>query len=98
MTQNTSPPPFIGVLGAFVALGVTRALSNVFGVKISYFVGVLTLSIGSVIGAVLLCRYLYGRVKSWHNSKEWYNQIDSRLVSAYYRFRVKFLATVGLVD
>lgn len=98
MTQNTSPPPFIGLLGAALALGITRGLSSAFGVNISYFVGVLTLLVGSIIGVVLLSRYLYRKIKSWHNNKEWYNQIDSRLVSAYYRFRVKFLVAVSLID
>lgn len=86
MTKNNNPPLVVVLLATFIGVSLSRWVS---GMDVAYLVGVLAV--------VLFCRYVYDRVRAWQRNKVWYERIDSRLTSLYYRYRARVLSRLGCI-
>jgi len=97
MSRSNSPPLFIGILGAFIALSVSRAMNSVLPFDLFFVVGLIGIVCAVIVSVYFSVRFGVSRVYSWQAEKEWYNRIDSRVVSAYYRTRGRVLSRLGLI-
>lgn len=85
MSGSKSPPLIVGLIGAYIGLQFPQLVIGLVAVFV-------------LVKVILGVNYL---IREWlsrrNESMEWYEKIDSKIVSMYYRNRAKILSKLGII-
>lgn len=83
MKGSKSPPLIVGLIGAYIGLQFPQLVIGLVVVFVS-------------VKFILSVNYL---IRDWFSRRgmEWYEKIDSKIVSMYYRNRAKILSKLGII-
>lgn len=85
MQESQSPPIAIGLLGALLGMIYPKTIIIVFGLC------------GLYVGFKFASHEIQSTLEDREESLNWYETLESRAVSFYYRNRAKLLSKIGII-